>query len=255
MPSNRQKIIEQAKFTYSPLGKAFEKQIKTIEDQGKKQIDALADLKPKEIKPRETKPNKYGNYFLDGLAKIRVSFKPIDFNALTYNFKDSKIDSGDFIKFKDSLHIFKSIHNGDIPLEDIEKEQIELKRDLGRIKQGEPRDKSEEQKKTIDNIKNLYNSIQEVVTMFSDYARNMSRNIYDSKQEGKALKILTPKQMLQILPIALAQIKAGNNSQSLLNEIRQIVYSLYQSKEITKQVYNNILKSIKVYYKIWIQFL
>ena len=52
--------------------------------------------------------------------------------------------------------------------------------------------------------------------------------------------------MLQRLPIALAQIKASNNSQSLLNEIRQIIYSLYQSKEITKKVYNNILKSIKV---------
>ena len=52
----------------------------------------------------------------------------------------------------------------------------------------------------------------------------MSRNIYDSKQ-GTGLKILTPKQMLQRLPIALAQIKAGSNSQSLLNEIRQIVYS------------------------------
>ena len=46
--------------------------------------------------------------------------------------------------------------------------------------------------------------------------------------EGKGLKMLTPKQMLQRLPIALAQIKAGNNSEILLNEIRQIVYSLYQ---------------------------
>ena len=48
LPSNQQQIIEQAKFPYSPLGKAFEKQIKTIEDQGEKQIDALKDLKPKE---------------------------------------------------------------------------------------------------------------------------------------------------------------------------------------------------------------
>ena len=70
-----------------------------------------------------------------------------------------------------------------------------------------------------------------------------------AKQEGTGLKILTPKQMLQRLPIALAQIKAGNNSESLLNEIRQIVYSLYQSKELTKKVYNNIIKSIKVSYK------
>ena len=52
--------------------------------------------------------------------------------------------------------------------------------------------------------------------------------------------------MLQRLPIALAQIKAGTNSKSLLNEIRQIVYSLHQSKEITKKVYNNIIKSIKL---------
>ena len=60
------------------------------------------------------------------------------------------------------------------------------------------------------------------------------------------LKVLTPKQMLQRLPIALAQVKAGNNSESLLNEIRQIVYSLYQSKQITKKVYNNIIKSIQL---------
>ena len=52
--------------------------------------------------------------------------------------------------------------------------------------------------------------------------------------------------MLQRLPIALAQIKVGNNSESLLNEIMQIVYALYQSNEITKKVYNNIIKSIKV---------
>ena len=58
LPSNQQQIIEQAKFTYSPLGKAFEKQIKTIEDQGEKQIDALKDLKPKEqTKPTEDKCN------------------------------------------------------------------------------------------------------------------------------------------------------------------------------------------------------
>ena len=51
--------------------------------------------------------------------------------------------------------------------------------------------------------------------------------------------------MLQRLPIALAQVKAGNNSDILLNDIRQVVYSLYQSKQITKKVYNNIIKSIQ----------
>ena len=60
LPSNQQQIIEQARFTYSPLGKAFEKQIKTIEDQGQKQIDALESLKSKEqTKPTEEKSNNH----------------------------------------------------------------------------------------------------------------------------------------------------------------------------------------------------
>ena len=121
-----------------------------------------------------------------------------------------------------------------------------LKEELGYIKQGNLKNRSQEQQNTIDNIENLYSSRQEVIKMFNDYARHLSRNSYGSKQEGIGLKNLTPKQILQRLPISLAQIKAGNNSQSLLNEIRQIVYSLYQSKDITKKVYNNILKSIKV---------
>ena len=74
----------------------------------------------------------------------------------------------------------------------------------------------------------------------------MPRNIYESKQKGTGVKILAPKQMLKRLPIAIAQIKACNNSESLLNEVRQIVYSLCRSKEITKKVYNNIIKPIKV---------
>ena len=55
------------------------------------------------------------------------------------------------------------------------------------------------------------------------------------EQKGTGLKILIPKQLLQSLPIPLAKVKSGNNSQNLLNEIRQIVYSLYQSKETLKK--------------------
>ena len=64
--------------------------------------------------------------------------------------------------------------------------------------------------------------------------------------KGEGLKILTPKQMIQRLPVALAQIKAGSNLEHLLNEIRQIFYSLHQSKEITKKVYNSTIKSIQI---------
>ena len=77
---------------------------------------------------------------------------------------------------------------------------------------------------------------------------NAFRNgIFPVKEtRGKRLKMLTPKQLLQRLPIALAQVKAGKTSENLQNEIRQIIYSLYQAKEITKKVYNNILNSVKV---------
>ena len=63
--------------------------------------------------------------------------------------------------------------------------------------------------------------------------------------KGTGLKILTPKQILQRLPLALSQVKAGNNSENLLHETRKIVCSLYQSKETTKKLYNNIIKSIQ----------
>ena len=100
----------------------------------------------------------------------------------------------------------------------------------------------------IKNLNKFYNSREEVINFFRDYTEMLSDAKYNAKQnktEGTGLKILTPKQMLQRLPIALAQVKAGNNSESLLNEIRQIVYSLYQSKQITKKVYNSIIEPIQ----------
>ena len=69
---------------------------------------------------------------------------------------------------------------------------------------------------------------------------------YDStsRAKGEGLKILTNKQMLNRLPILLAQIQAGNNSKSLKNELRQIIYSLDRSKVLTKTVYNNLIQVI-----------
>ena len=88
---------------------------------------------------------------------------------------------------------------------------------------------------------------KKIIDLLNNYSKIRSEAVYKPKQdetEGEGLKILTPKQMIQRLPIALAQAKAGNNSKKLLNEIRQIIYSLYQSKEITKKVYNNLMKSL-----------
>ena len=64
------------------------------------------------------------------------------------------------------------------------------------------------------------------------------------KQEGKVIKILLPNQMLSRLPISLAQLQAGNNSNKLKNEVRQLLYSLYRPKNMTKQVHNNLIKHI-----------
>ena len=68
---------------------------------------------------------------------------------------------------------------------------------------------------------------------------------YKSDHE-EGLKILPTKQMLQRSPITFAQVKAGNTSENLLNEISQVIYSLYQAIEITKKVYNNTMNSIKL---------
>ena len=68
---------------------------------------------------------------------------------------------------------------------------------------------------------------------------------FNNKEKGKRLKILSPKQMFHRLPIALAQVKAGNTSENLLNEIREIIYFFYRAKEITKKVCNKIMNSKK----------
>ena len=68
--------------------------------------------------------------------------------------------------------------------------------------------------------------------------------LISEKQVGLGLKILTPDQMLSRLPITLAQLKAGNNSEKLKNEIRQLLYSLYRSKKLTKQLYKSLIDVI-----------
>ena len=80
----------------------------------------------------------------------------------------------------------------------------------------------------------IYKARSEAIKFYDDYS-SMISEAKEKATKGTGLKILTPKQMLQRLPLALAQIKSGNNSESLLNEIWQIVFSLYQLKQITKK--------------------
>ena len=123
--------------------------------------------------------------------------------------------------------------------------QEKFKYYLGEIKKGNKKHRSKAQKNVLYNIEMFCKSRSEAIKFYDDYSSMISEAKYRAPK-GTGLKILTPKQMFQRLPIALGQVKACNNSESLLNEIRQIVCSLYQSKQITKKVYNNIIKSINI---------
>ena len=97
----------------------------------------------------------------------------------------------------------------------------------------------------LENIKLFYESRQAVIKLFNECSSIASEAKYKTKY-GEDLKILNLKQLLQILPIAPAQVKAGNTPENLQNKTWQITYSLYRAKEITKRVYNNIMNSIKI---------
>ena len=250
LPSNQQKIIEQTKFTYSPLGKTFDKQIITIEDQGKKQVDALEKLKPKEIKPIEGTSNNQSraaiifNKLINKRKKLMNKlYDSVDYNNLKFEYVSRANDVSSY-GYMDSKELFNAIIDNKIGFSEAKNKQNDFLNKLTNTKIGR---KTFEQEKIINNLERFYISRQEVITFFRDYTEIFSDANYRAKQnetKGTGLKILTPKQMLQRLPIALAQVKAGNNSDNLLNEIRRIIYSLYQSKEITKKGYNNLMKSL-----------
>ena len=100
--------------------------------------------------------------------------------------------------------------------------------------------KDETRKRYVEEIKNEKpNQILEIVNEIFDFNKGIEK-----QQKGSGLKILTPNQMLSRLPISLAQLNAGNNSEKLKNKIRQILYSLYISKKLTKQLYKSLIDII-----------
>ena len=114
-----------------------------------------------------------------------------------------------------------------------------IKGKISQIKSGNPDHKSSKQLYTIKNVKNLHDSRQKIIDLLNSYSKIRSEAIYKSKQnktDGKGLKILTPKQLLQRLLIVLARVKAGNNSENLLNEIRQFIHCINQKKLLKKYI-------------------
>ena len=164
-------------------------------------------------------------------------YDSVDYNNLRFEFINPTKDVS-FYKYRNSNELFNAIKNSQIKFSEAKNKENEF---LNKLNEAKIDKKSTEQKEVINNLNNCYSSREEVINLFRDFTEMLSDANYDARQnktEGKELKILTPKQMLQILPIALAQIKAGNNSERSLNEIGQIVYSLHQSKQIIKKVYN-----------------
>ena len=250
LPSNQQQIIQQAKFNYSPLGKAIEKQIKTIKDQGEKQVVALESLKDSDKKLTSIKdfiPTENLNpEIINEIKRIQEIEKNVDRNRMVYKGTN---ETYDFRNFKIICVFGNEIRNNIVSLDAANIEQANLlsyiNDFIGKTKPRNP-EKRKLRSDVINSVTSLVNGREMVLKAFQS---GIFRKLEES-QEGKGvnemLKILTPNQMLKRLPIALAQVEAGNNSESLLNEIRQIVYSLYRSKEITKKVYNNIINSIRV---------
>ena len=153
----------------------------------------------------------------------------IDYDNLKYVFVNKRTEYN-FSELSDPITFLNNIEKGEMSLEEAKDYQQDYLDYLNIIRKG---NKNAEQRKTLANINMFYNARNDAIKFIEDYASMIfkAKKLAKEDQKGEGLKILTPNQMLKRLPIALAQIKAGNNSESLLNEISQIVYSLYRSKK------------------------
>ena len=148
----------------------------------------------------------------------------------------------DFRMFKTIRSFGDDIYSSKITINEADQEQSDLVEyilNFNNKTRPKNKDDKKNKKKNIRNgAKNLYHGRELLINAFKS-------GLFPLKSTaGTVLKVLTSKQTLQRLPTALAQAEAGNNLESLLNGIRQIVYSSYQLKQINKKVCNNIIKSI-----------
>ena len=227
----------------------MKKQIKTIKDQGEKQVVALESLKPPDKKLPPLKDfipiENLNPEIINEIKRIEEIEKKVDRNKMIYKGTNKTYD---FRNFK-TIRAFGNEIRNVISLDTANIEQANL---LSYVydftKKTRPRNLAQKKLRAdvVDSVTSLVKGREMVINAFKSGIFQVSKESQEGEGTNKMLKILTPNQMLKRLPIALAEVKAGNNSESLLNEIRQIVYSLYRSKEITKKVYNNTINSIKV---------
>ena len=181
------------------------------------------------------------------LDKIKEVEKNIDREKLIYETDECKYS---FKKFQTIKTFRRDIYEGKITIKEADEYQADVLTEILNFgKNTKPRSQEKNKKKKLflkTYITFLRVEKKTLDAFESKILLTKSKGAGILNPDHSKLKVLTLKQMLQRLPIALTQVKASNNSESLLNKIRQIVYSLYQSKQITKKVYNNIIKSINI---------
>ena len=198
--------------------------------------DALESLKPsdKELTPiKDFIPEENLNSeIINDIKRIEEEEKKVNRNKMVYKATNKTYD---FRKFKTIRAFGSEIRNNAVDMDTANVEQMNLTMHIKDFaNKTKPRDPElkELKKEVFDSALALLHGRDIVYKAFQSGIFSKSK---ESQQEGEGLKILTPDQMLKRLPIALAQIEAVNNSESLLNEIRQIVYFLYRSKKIIKK--------------------
>ena len=202
-----------------------------IEDQGKKQVDVLESLNPSDKQLPSIRDfiskERLNSEIVNEIERIEEEERKVDISKMIYKASNATYDVR---KFK-TIRVFgNEIRNNNIDMNVANDEQDQLLRYINELK-SKTRPHNPKSKKVKEDA---LNSVCALLKGREMVFKAFESGIFLKPEEsihGKGLKILTPNQMFKRLPIALAQIKAGNNSESLLNEIRQIVYSLYQSKK------------------------
>ena len=196
LPSNQQQIIQQAKFNYSPLGKAIEKQIKTIKDQGEKQVVALESLKDSDKKLPSIKDfvsiKNLDSEIINEIKRIEEIEKKVDRDKMFYK---STNKTYDFRNFKTIRAFGNEIKNNVISLDTANIEQVSLLSYINDFIKTRPRDPEKKRLKAdiLNSATLLVQGREAVLTAFKSGIFLVSKE----SQEGKGLKILTPNQMLK----------------------------------------------------------
>ena len=207
LPSNQQQIIQEAKFNYSPLGKALEKQVKTIKDQGEKQVVALESLKDPDKKLPAIKdftPTENLNpEIINEIKRIEEIEKNVDRNRMVYKGTN---ETYDFRNFKTIRAFGNEIRNNIISLDTANIEQANLLSYISDFMKTKPRDPEKRKLRSdvLNSVTELVKGREMVLNAFKSRIFQVSKESQKGEGANEMLKILTPNQMLKRLPIALA---------------------------------------------------